>query len=157
MTTKYPHANDWEVSDTTLSDAIKAIKKKVRIDCTKDIPYVAGYSRDGKIIYIDCELPEFMSGNKKLNVWTAVSMHEAVEKALLDAYNVPYQLAHQIALRVERSIVEAAGVSWKAYNAWMEKWIKDIGSRKAYPNSPKNLDLTPYEDENDEPVLRKLK
>ena len=159
MTTKYPHKDDWKLNDQILSDAIKQIKKNFTVDCSHDIPYVAGYNKKGNTVYLDCELPEFMplKGGKKLNVHAAIILHEVVEKSLIDVAGLPYQLSHQIALRIERDAVESSGVSWDEYNKWMEKWVKEIGSRKVYPNTPRGLDMTPYEDEHDHAMIEKMK
>jgi hypothetical protein len=56
--------------------------------------------------------------------------HEIVEKALLDELRLHYRHAHQIATRVERDAVKAAGVSWWAYQSFMKKHEKQFEEEK---------------------------
>ena len=74
---------------------------------------------------------------------------------MIDAWRLQYQHAHQIALRVEQSAVEAAGLEWDKYDALMMKHIKEIdgGPIRKVPN---NLDLTPYIDEGNVEMLQKM-
>jgi hypothetical protein len=81
--------------------------------------------------------------------------HEVVEKALLDQLELHYLHAHQIAVRTERAAVEAAGVSWTAYEGFMKKHEKEI-EQERLENVPGDLDLTPYRDEKDFAVLEEL-
>ena len=46
------------VSSVMLDDAVDAILHRIKLDCGYDIPYLAGYSLDGKKIYIDRHLPK---------------------------------------------------------------------------------------------------
>jgi hypothetical protein len=49
---------DWFVSGLMLDRALDAILRRVdHLDREHDIPYLAGYSRDGHTIYIDRHLP----------------------------------------------------------------------------------------------------
>ncbi len=66
-----------------------------------------------------------------------------------------YLHAHQIAVRAERDAVKAAGVSWWAYQHFMKKYEKPIEEEKLI-RVPPNLDLTPYKDEKDFALLRRL-
>jgi hypothetical protein len=52
--------NDTLVSGAMLTHAVDAILKRVKVRYDHDIPYLAGYSRDGKTIYIDRHVPRTM-------------------------------------------------------------------------------------------------
>jgi hypothetical protein len=43
-----------DIEDDVLLDAVKAIRRRVRVvNRDYDIPYIAGYSRDGHTVFID--------------------------------------------------------------------------------------------------------
>src|SRR5580700_1057354 len=49
---------EWYVSSLMMERALDAVVRRVKhFDRKHDIPYLAGYSRDGKIIYIDRHMP----------------------------------------------------------------------------------------------------
>ena len=49
---------EWYVSSFMMDRALSAVVRQVKkLDRRHDIPYLAGYSRNGKTIYIDRELP----------------------------------------------------------------------------------------------------
>jgi hypothetical protein len=75
--------------------------------------------------------------------------------ALLDELRLHYLHAHQIAQRAERDAVKAAGVSWWAYQRFMKQHEKSIEQEKLI-KVPAELDLTPYRDERDFALLRRL-
>jgi hypothetical protein len=102
-------------------DVVRAIRHRVRVNRDYDIPYIAGYSRDGNTVFIDRHLPRsFRWLAKTVRVEPFLLIHEIVEKALLDELRLHYLHAHQIALRAERDAVKAAGVSWWAYQRFMK-------------------------------------
>ena len=152
----HKHIEDWHINSKVLDRTIEEIKKRVHIDREHSIPYVAGYSKDGKTIYIDKDMPEFFidKRGKKILIDNYLILHEAVEKALLDELKLLYQHAHQIAVRTEREAIEADGIDWDEYNTFMEKWIKEISHDTK--NVPKDLDLTPYKDEKDFKLLQQM-
>jgi hypothetical protein len=111
-----------------------------RVSHDYDIPYIAGYSVDGKTIFIDRHLPRTIRWLvKTVRVEPFFLTHEIVEKALLDELRLHYLHAHQIATRAERDAVKAAGVSWWAYQSFMKKHEKQI--EEAGPYSP---DIGPH-------------
>lgn len=147
-----------DISDAVLNEAVKALRKRITaVDHRHDIPYIAGYSKNGRTIYIDRHLPRsFRSWSlKRVYVTPFLLTHEVVEKALLDQLELHYLHAHQIALRTERDAVEAAGVSWSAYQSFMKKYEKAI-EQERLEKVPGDLDLTPYRDEEDFAVLQQL-
>jgi hypothetical protein len=145
-----------DISDEVMADVVRALLRRVKVDRRYDVPYIAGYSVDGRTIYIDRHLPAtFTHWLKRVRVVPFLVTHEVVEKSLLDEIRLHYLHAHQIALRTERAAVEAAGVSWAAYQRFMKKHEKPIEEEKLQ-RVPKDLDLTPYSDEKDIKLLRKL-
>ena len=49
---------EWYVSSLMMDRALDAVVRRVKnLDRRHDIPYLAGYSQDGKTIYIDRHMP----------------------------------------------------------------------------------------------------
>src|SRR5437764_15215534 len=123
-----PHERSEDISDDVMQDVVQALRRRVRtVDHSYDIPYIAGYSRDARTIYIDRHLPRsFRSWTTRVYVSPFLLTHEIVEKALLDELKLHYLHAHQIAIRTERAAVEAAGISWTTYESFMKEHEKQI-------------------------------
>lgn len=152
----FRHAEDWLVSRFMMDHAIRAIRQRTRIDRAHDIPYLAGYSRDGKTIYIDRHMPKSFAGKgRRISTDRFLLVHEAVEKALIQMLGLHYQHAHQIALRAEQAAVRAEGIEWTAYDAFMQRYIKQIGDERL-ARVPADLDQTPYRDEHDFALLQRM-
>jgi hypothetical protein len=134
-----------------------AVMRRVKkLDRRHDIPYLAGYSLDGKTIYIDRHMPKsFKFRGRKIETDRFLILHEEVEKALIDQLGLHYLHAHQIATRAEEAAVRAAGVEWRAYDRFMQKYVKRIGDERL-SKVPKDLDLKPYRDEHDNDLLRRM-
>ena len=148
--------DDTLVSGKMLGEAVAEILSRVRLDRRHDIPYLAGYSQNGRTIYIDRHIPRsFVCRGKRVWVDRFLILHEAVEKSLLDHLGLRYQHAHQIALRAEEAAVRAAGVPWREYDRFMQKYIKEVGDEKL-KRLPLDLDVKPYRDEHDEKLLRRM-
>src|SRR5262249_14864552 len=92
-----------------------AVVRRVKtLDRKHDIPYLAGYSKDGKTIYIDRHMPSsFRYSGKDINTDRYLILHEKVEKTLIDQLNLHYLHAHQIATCAEQAAVRAAGIRWR--------------------------------------------
>ena len=146
-----------DIDNDVLLDAVKAIGRRVRVvNRSYDIPYLAGYSKDGSTIFIDRHLPRTLRVlTRKARIDPFLMTHEIVEKALLDELRLHYLHAHQIAVRAERDAVKAAGLSWWAYQSVMKGYSKPIEEEKLQ-RVPASLDLTPYRDEKDFSVLERL-
>ena len=139
--------------DRALAAVVRQIAK---LDRRHDIPYLAGYSRNGKTIYIDRHMPKgFTFRGRRINTDRFLILHEAVEKALMDHLGLRYLHAHQIATRAEQAAVRASGVTWQAYDRFMQKFVKRIGD-EALSSVPRDLDLKPYKDEHDVALLRRM-
>ena len=146
-------ADDTLVSAAMLGHAVDAIRRRINLDRGHDVPYLAGYSRDGRTIYIDRHLPgSFACRGRRVAVDPFLVLHEAVEKSLIDTLGLRYQHAHQIALRAEEAAVNAARVSWREYDAFMQKYIKEAGD-ETLTRLPLDLDIKPYRDEHDRKLL----
>src|ERR1700691_5052195 len=156
-----PHARlklpEWYVSSLMMDRALDAICRRVkRFDRKHDIPYLAGYSEDGKTIYIDRHMPQFFKfRGRKIDTDRSLILHEEVEKTLIDQLGLHYLHAHQIATRAEEAAVRAAGITWRDYDRFMQKYVKQIGDERL-TKVPKDLDLKPYRDEQDDDLLRSM-
>ncbi len=146
-----------DIDDRVLLDVVKALRRRARkISHAYDVPYIAGYSTDGKTVFIDRHLPRsFRWLLKTVRVEPFLLTHEIVEKALLDELRLHYLHAHQIAVRAERDAVKAAGISWAAYQSFMKKHEKPIEEERLI-RVPRTLDLTPYRDEKDFGLLERM-
>jgi hypothetical protein len=148
---------DWLVSHVMMDLALEAILRRVSVNRSYDIPYLAGYSKSRKIIYIDRHMPKsFVLRGRRIKTDRYLIMHEVVEKALIDKMGLPYQDAHQIALHAEQAAVRADQISWKDYDKFMQAYIKKIGDERL-TRVPGGLDLKPYQDEHDYALLKKMK
>jgi hypothetical protein len=148
---------EWYVSSLMMDRALDAICRRVKnLDRKHDIPYLAGYSLDGKTIYIDRHMPPtFKFRGRTINTDRFLILHEEVEKTLIDQLGLHYLHAHQIATRAEEAAVRAAGIEWRAYDRFMQKYVKTIGNERL-TKVPKDLDLKPYRDEQDDDLLRRM-
>jgi hypothetical protein len=139
--------------DRALDAVVRRVKK---LDRRHDIPYLAGYSLDGKVIYIDRHMPRsFKFRGRTIETDRFLILHEEVEKTLMDQLGLHYLHAHQIATRAEEAAVLAAGVEWDAYDRFMQKFVKRIGDERL-TKVPNDLDLKPYRDEHDNDLLRRM-
>ena len=150
-------APDWYVSALMLDRALDAILRRVKkLDRSHDIPYLAGYSMDGKTIYIDRHLPaSFKYRGRTIDVDRFLIMHEEVEKTLIDQLDLHYLHAHQIATRAEEAAVRAERISWHAYDRFMQKYVKSVGDERL-KKVPKDLDLKPYRDYHDWDLMQRM-
>jgi len=141
---------EWYVSSLMLDRALDAIVRRVKnLDRSHDIPYLAGYSQDGKTIYIDRHMPKyFKHEGREIDTDRYLILHEEVEKTLIDQLGLHYLHAHQIATRAEQAAVRAAGIKWKDYDRFMQKYVKKIGDERL-TKCPADLDTKPYRDEHD--------
>jgi hypothetical protein len=140
-----------------LDRALDAIVRRVKnLDRAHDIPYLAGYSQDGKTIYIDRHMPKAMKfRGREVDTDRFLILHEEVEKTLIDQLDLHYLHAHQIATRAEEAAVRAAGIRWRDYDRFMQKNVKKIGDERL-TKVPADLDLKPYRDEHDFDLLKRM-
>ena len=156
-----PHAKlkmpEGYVSSLMMERAVDAVMRRVgKLDRGHDIPYLAGYSNNGKIIYIDRDMPaHFMFKGRRIESDPFLILHEEVEKTLIDQLGLHYLHAHQIATRAEQAAIRSAGISWKAYDGFMQTHVTKIGVKKI-TKVPADLDLKPYRDEHDHDLLDRM-
>ena len=148
---------EWYVSALMMDRALDAVVRRVKnFDRKHDIPYLAGYSLDGKTIYIDRHMPQsFRFRGRTIETDRFLVLHEEVEKTLIDRLGLHYLHAHQIATRAEQAAVRAAGVSWRAYDRFMQKNVKRAGDERL-TKVPADLDTKPYRDEHDVELLERM-
>jgi hypothetical protein len=148
---------EWYISALMMDRALDAVVRRVRkLDRTHDIPYLAGYSQDGKTIYIDRHMPSSLRyQGRDIDTDRYLILHEEVEKTLIDQLNLHYLHAHQIASRAEQAAVRAAGLNWRDYDRFMQKNVKRIGDERL-TKVPVDLDLKPYRDEHDYDLVRRM-
>src|SRR5271170_1449893 len=148
---------EWYVSSLMMDRALDAIVRRVKkFDRKHDIPYLAGYSLDGKTIYIDRHMPaSFRYAGRTINTDRFLILHEEVEKTLIDQLGLHYLHAHQIATRAEQAAVRAAGILWRDYDRFMQKYVKRIGDERL-TKVPLDLDTKPYRDEHDDDLLKRM-
>lgn len=161
---KLPEYDSTNTNEDTIKNniilmaAIDKLAEGIVIDKTYDIPYVAGYSKNRTTIYIDKDFSQSLKNDKGdiIDLEKFIVLHEIIEKSLIDLWKLHYHYAHQIALRLEEVAVESYGINLIEYNTILEKWIKEIDSQEII-RIPKDLDLTPYEDEKDFELIELMK
>lgn len=148
---------EWYVSSLMMDRALDAVVRRLKkLDRAHDVPYLAGYSLDGKTIYIDRHMPRaFRLRGRTIETDRFLILHEEVEKTLIDQLGLHYLHAHQIATRAEQAAVRATGITWRDYDRFMQKYVKKIGDERL-TKVPKDLDLKPYRDEHDDDLLRRM-
>lgn len=146
---------DWQSADTVKLKRVvenRAIEN-YRWRCRQengdhDLPYLAGYSKDGDTLYIDRHLPDHLdievNGAKwRINPREFIRIHEIMEKALIDVLGWNYGPAHAVANAAERREVLERGIPWLAYNEALAPYIKADELEKL-ETVPPDLDMTPY-------------
>ena|SRR5580765_777033 len=137
---------------------VKRINGLVRVNHSYNIPYLAGYSKDGKTVYFDSDYWKHRFLNyygKKFDTSKFILFHEVGEKAIEDIFHSKYQIAHHIITHFELKAVDLAGLPSARYSAFLRPMIKKA-DHESITRVPWNLDLKPYQDEKDLKILRKL-
>src|SRR5258708_22227810 len=90
---------EWYVSSLMMDRALDAVVRRAKkIDRNHDIPYLAGYSNDGKTIYIDRHMPAVWKYRRReLDTGPYLILHQEVGKTLIDQPSLHYLPAHQSA------------------------------------------------------------
>ena len=116
----------------------------INVNTEYDVPYGGGTSKDGKTIYVDKNLPQFLEvGGKKVDIWQSIAHHEAAEIGpMLEGDD--YETAHtKHANPAEKAYVEGLGVDWKTYDKAVDALVEKI-EREPNPKLPPDLYLKPY-------------
>ena len=73
---------EWYISSLMLDRALDAVVRRVKnLDRKHDIPYLAGYSNDGKIIYIDRHMPATMKfRGREIDTDRFLILHDRVRR-----------------------------------------------------------------------------
>lgn len=151
------HVAAWLISKEMTDHALRAIRSRIHLDRNYDIPYLAGYSLDGHMVFIDRHMPKsFVYRGRRVLTDRFLVVHEAVEKSLIQLLGMHYLHAHQIALHAEQASVRAEGIEWEAYDNFMQDYIKVIGDERL-TKVPEILDLTPYKDFHDAAEIREMR
>jgi hypothetical protein len=122
----------------------RRLAQAYRLNRTHDLPYLAGYSTDGKTIYIDRHMPKTMRyRGRTIDTDKFLIIHERVEKSLIDECGWGYWPAHRHAEGLEEEAEDAAGVPHEAVQRFFKPYIKADAKEKLIL-VPKDLDMTPY-------------
>lgn len=127
------------------------------------IPYLAGSSIDGRVVYIDSQTPErFAKSNVEPD--ETYPYHELPERYLMVAMGFDYLRAHRIAHGIEQYCMKLDGISDERIAQYeKESWaLVDIDENVKLPPEafPSDLYLGPYESDEDKlderllPLLR---
>src|ERR1017187_4384807 len=91
----------------------RLIQRPIKLNFNHHIPYLCGYSRDGKTVYIDKDLKRYLTyRGKTFDVVDFLLVHEYVEWVLIQYYGIEYKKAHHITTHVESMAVKQAGLNW---------------------------------------------
>lgn len=130
---------------------------KYRIDREYDVPYLAGYSEDAKVIYIDRHLPiQLLIAGIRVAIIPYIVTHERTEKALLDFFDYKYSKAHKVATFAEHKELKSRGINPVLYEHALDPYIKADQHEKIL-KVPANLDLKPYRDSRDLRLLERMR
>lgn len=155
-----PRLGEHEINEVLSDPRIKArLASKPQISFAFDVPYLAGYSQDARIVYVDRHLPARalpVSGHRTINVLPFLIVHETVEKAVIDILGKDYAYAHEVASQAEDRAVRAAGYLPGKYNEWLKPYIK-ADEHEQLKKVPPDLDLKPYVDSHDIALLFHLR
>lgn len=136
-------------------DVAALLKRQYRVDVAHDTPYLAGYSVDGLVRYLD---PGFVRALKAGEIVVpnmtagqiaqAVLVHENIEKALEDALGYLYPAAHEFATCGEFEFVRKLGAKPIEYTRVLAPVIARIVKRPLH-NPDRSLAAAPYLDDSD--------
>lgn len=167
------HNDPQELYDGLLA-MFKIWESAKRIDTSKTIKYAAGISAMSLRYYRDARLdPVLVINGKDIAYDFFWWVHETTEQRFIrsegeriktimaemgqmDAPQLHYQVAHQVAQELEYALVRQAGIDEDAYTEACDRFIA-FCAKRPLESSPFDLDLYPYEDEEDMPVLEEIR
>ena len=128
------------------------------LDIRYEIPYLAGYSKDGKTIYVDKRIHFTfnLKDGRKMNLLKYFIVHETTEKHLEDTKDYKYPYAHEQATKAEREAVEADGYPWDEYESYSLKEVQRLKKIDRTESIPKDYDDRPERDTHDYAMLKKV-
>ena len=147
---------------------IEELEKDFEIDTDHDLPYLAGYSRDGTVRYVDrhlcadghpvgtieingdmVDVLPFLVGDPEAKDPIKRGGHEGIEKAAevfrnkKITYMPSYDFRHEVATGGEMREVVAAGIKRASYTKALAPFIKACEVERL-EKVPHDLDMTPY-------------
>jgi hypothetical protein len=136
---------DHEVDEALANPAVRRrLARLLRVDQSWDIPYLGGYSEDGRTIFLDRHLPKrFRYRGREVDLDRFLIVHEEIEKALIDELDFKYAHAHEVATRGEENAVRLAGIDVPWYRRVLRPFIKADEAERLL-RVPRAMDLTPY-------------
>ena len=140
-------------------DCPPSVIPQVHINRKYDVPYVAGYSSDGNVVYIDRKLPrKFHTTTEKLvMVDQYLILHEVVEKSLMDRMGCGYNEAHILALGAELAALSRDGVPPDEYYGFIWGWFDETRQIENIHRTPPDLDLSCYREDKQTAIIERLR
>lgn len=127
-------------------DGLATERLPYTVDESFDLPFLAGYSKDGKTIFIDRHLAQAapMIDQLPYSTWMmALVEHELSEKEAIDE-GMTYQQAHiKVATPREHLVLKALRADPNEYEKELRPYIK-AAEHERITKPPKSLDCTPY-------------
>jgi hypothetical protein len=153
-----PGGEDTDQSEHVLIQAARALVRRCAVDRKHDNLYLGGMSQDRRVCSIDRDTPTEWTDSHGVTVDLdlTITFHELVETALMDAHQLRYQLAHQIALHAEQELVLAIGADWDEYSEFLAE-LAEACLEKQEPDTMPGLDTKPYDDEGDTEALERMR
>ncbi len=114
------------------------------------VPYIAGYSTDGRTIYFDRNLPEKITlrhdgQSREIAPREFIRPHECFEKSVIDALGWSYFPAHAAATAYEkRNLLQRLGPEWWMPYTYAMDGYANTDEHELIKKVPKDLDMTPY-------------
>lgn len=103
-----------------------------------DIPFVSACNEAGTVVFIDRHFNLILNTR---DISRYIKIHELVEKAVLDLFDVDWNVAHAVALHYEQIAVESAGINWVEYCTHNRAYAKQL---KEVITLPQTIDIVPY-------------
>jgi hypothetical protein len=134
-----------------------------------DIPDLAGYSTNGRRLFVDRHLAQArpdiagLPYDQWIQALVGVDLkrnrcgHEPAEKAAIDVWGYSYPGAHEdVAEPNEHEMAKAIGLDWARYVPELKPWIKRVEAERI-ERPPHDLDCHPYYDDPDADDIRILR
>jgi hypothetical protein len=141
-----------------------------RVDFSYDIPYVCGIDDDDDVLYADISCPinaapaelwakggtgplskagkGSRDGGGTIDLTPFVWLHECGEKVFIELFDDVYLDAHGLITIAEHDAVVEAGINWKRYSNWFDRFDRRT-ERETIKRVPKKLFMVPYRHEGD--------
>lgn len=156
MSSGHRHQESPTVGAETLDKitSMPAVRERLwqprREDNSFSVPYIAGYSTDGKTLYFDSHLPgqielKHDGQTRTFDPRRFLRLHEELEKAIIDALGWSYYPSHAVATMAEKRAVlrELGPMWWMPYTHAMDGFASGDEHEKI-TKVPRDLDMTPY-------------